>query len=285
MLSRSTKVTITTAAGAAAVLLAAGCSNSSGIGPGSAQHSSAGGLSPLQAITLAAEHSKQLTSFSSTLEMQLSGPSAGTITGTFEEQTKPSLLMHVNISTLKVSGQNLPGGMQEIMTGNDLYIKMSALTQELHKPWVVMPFSALQKGTGINFSQLVQQLQTNDPLVQTQMFTSAKNAKAVGTQTIDGVQTTHYTGSYTVAEGISRLPSSVRAMVTRQLQTAGISQVHFNAWIDDQHQVRKIEVTEGGTAETVNITMQVTGIGQQVNVTIPPKSETATLPASALKAF
>jgi len=285
MLSRLTKVTVTTAAGAAAVLLAAGCGSSSS--PGSSQSpasgSSASGMSPLQAIALAADHSKQVTSFASTLNMQLSGASAGTISGTMQEQTKPSVLMDVNMSTVKISGQSVPGGMQEILTGNDLYMKMSLLSQELHKPWVILPLSELQKGTGVDFSQILQQVESNDPLVQTQMFTSAKDLKALGTQTIDGVQTTHYSGTYTVTAGISKLPASMRSMVTKQLKTAGISQVHFNAWIDGQHQIRKVQVAETGSSETINITMQITGIGQQVNIAIPAKSQTATLPASALK--
>jgi hypothetical protein len=281
MLSRLTKITVATTAGAAAVLLAAGCSSGSGLNV--SKNSSAGGMTPLQAITLAAQHSKSVTSFSSTLDMQMSGESAGTISGSFQEETKPSLLMNVNMSTLKLAGENIPGGMQEILTGSDLYMKMSILSQELGKPWVVVPLSTLQQGTGINFNQLLQQVQTSDPLVQTQMFTSAKNAKAVGTQTVDGVQTTHYTGTYSVSQGIGKLPASMRATVTKQLQMTGISQVHFNAWIDGQHQVRKIEVTEPGSQETADITMQITGIGQQVNIAIPPKSETATLPASDLK--
>jgi LppX_LprAFG lipoprotein len=280
MLSRLTKITVTTAAGAAAVLLAAGCSASSS--PGSS-HSSASVLSPIKAIDLAADQSRQVTSFSSTLDMQLSGESNGTISGTVQEETKPSVLMNVNMSTLQFSGENIPGGMQEILTSKDLYMKMSILQQELGKPWVMIPFSELQNGTGINFNQLVQRVQSSDPLVQTQMFSSATNVKAVGTQTIDGVPTTHYTGSYSVAAGIAKLPASMRSMVTTQLQKTGISTVHFNAWIDAQHQVRKVEVVEPGTAETAHVTMQITGIGQQVNITIPPKSDMATIPASDLK--
>src|ERR1700733_9507623 len=113
MRSRLTKISVTTAAGAAAVLLAAGCGTSSN----PTAQSSSGGLSPIRAITLAAEQAKQVTSFSSTLDMKLSGTSAGTISGTFEERTQPSLLVSLDMNTLNVSGQNLPGGMQEIMTG------------------------------------------------------------------------------------------------------------------------------------------------------------------------
>jgi hypothetical protein len=264
---------------AAAVLLAAGCGTSSS----PTSHSSSGGLSPMQAITLAANQARQVTSFSSTLDMKLSGTRAGTIAGTFEERTQPSQLVSLDMNTLNVSGRNLPGGMQEVMTGSDIYMKMSLLSQEFGKPWVLVPYSALQKGTGINFGRIVQQAESNDPLVQTQMFTSAKDAHVVGTQTVDGVATTHYAGTYPVAAGIAKLPASLRTMVTNQVRTLGIAQVSFNAWIDAQHQIRKIQVAEPGRAESVAVTMQVTGIGQQVNIALPAKSEVANLPATALK--
>lgn len=281
MHSRLTKVTVTTAAGAAAVLLAAGC----GSGSGSSNHSSAGGMSPSQAITLAANQSKQVTSFASTLNMQLSGQVTGSISGTFQAQTKPSLALNVNMNTLKVAGHTLPGGMQELLAGNTLYIKMSVLSQELGKPWVEIPLSEMQKDTGIDFTQLFQQVETSDPLVETQMFTSAKNVREVGTQNIGGVETTHYTGSFAIAAGVAKLPADMHALVSREIQTLGMSQVHFNVWIDAQHVVRKIEVTEPGSKESATVSMQITGLGQQVKIAVPPKSETANLPASALKGF
>lgn len=282
MLHRLTKLAVT-AAGGAAVLLAAGCGGGSNpiFGSGSSHHSS-GALSPIQAINLAAYQAKQATSFSSTLDMQTSGQAAATVSGTMAISTKPSLLMNLDMSTVSVAGQSLAGGMQEIMTGQDLYLKMPELQAELHKPWIVMPLSSLSKGTGLDFSQLIQQAEDNDPLVQTQMFTTAKNAKAVGTQVIDGVETTHYTGSYAVSAGVAKLPSDMRATVTKQLQALGISQVNFNAWIDAQHQVRKISVTEPGGKEQVSITMQITSIGQPVNVTPPPASQVTTIPSSDL---
>ena len=64
-------------------------------------------------------------------------------------------------------------------------------------------FAQLQLSTGINVGQLTQQVQSNNPLVQTQMLAAAKDVRAVGTQTIDGVRTTHYAGSYPVSAGLA----------------------------------------------------------------------------------
>jgi hypothetical protein len=275
MLSRTNKAIVTCAAGAAAVLLAAGCG-------GGGTHQAAQSLSPQQAITLAANQAKQVNSFGSTLSITMSGTVSGTMGGTMQIRNRPSLLADADFSTFNVGGQSLPGGMREILTNRTIYLKMAVLSQELHKPWVKISFSQLQKGTGVNFSQLTQQVQSNNPLVQTRMLAAAKDVRKVGTQTIDGVSTTHYSGSYPVSAGLAKLPASLRAAEQKGLQTLGIKTVRFNVWIDGQHQTRKIVVTETGSVETIKVTMQVTGINHPVSVTLPPASQVATIPASAL---
>jgi hypothetical protein len=276
MPSRPNKVIVSCAAGAAATLLAAGCGSGG-------MHQAAQALSARQEITLAANQARQVNSFGSTLSITMYGPASGTIAGTMHIRTRPSRLVDADFSRFDVEGQNLPGGMHEIVTDQSIYLKMALLAQELHKPWVKISFSQLQQGTGINISQLTQQVQGNNPLVQTQMLAAAKDVRAVGTQTIDGVSTTHYTGSYPMSAGLAKLPASVRAMAQKGLRTLGVKTVHFNVWIDGQHLTRKIVVTETGGVETVKVTMQVTSLNQPVSVTLPPASQVATIPASALQ--
>ncbi len=271
------KVTGTIAAGAAAALLAAGCTSSS------SAHPAANALSPIQAMSLAAHQAKTISSFVSTLSVTMSGALSGTMAGTMQIRSRPSLLADADFSTISFAGQNLPGGMQEILTNRTMYLKMALLSQQLHKPWAAIPFAALQKGTGVSLGQLTQQVQSNNPLVQTQMLAAAKNVRTVGTQIIGGVKTTHYTGSYPVAAGIAKLPSSLRAAESKGLQALGIRVVEFNAWIDAQHQIRKIVIHENGSTERMTVTLQVTSINQPVSVSLPPASQVATIPASALQ--
>ena len=270
------KVTVTIAAAAAAALLAAGC------GAGSAGQPTGGTLSAGKAITLAAKQAKQVNSFASTLTEKMSGLASGTLSGTMQIRTRPSLLAEVDMSTFSIAGHSLPGGMQEILTNRAIYMKMALLSQQLHKPWAEIPFAALQRGTGVNLGQLIQQVQSNNPLVQTQMLASAKNVRAVGTQTIDGVKTTRYTGSYTPSAGLAKLPAGLRAEAGKGLKALGIRTVDFTVWIDAQHQTRKVIVSENGSAERITVTMQVTGINQPVSVTVPAASQVATIPASVL---
>jgi len=272
------KLAAVAVAGTAAALLAAGCSSGGPSGQGSAGSV----ISPAQAITLASQQAKHATSFSSSMSIKMSGMASGAMAGTMEMRTRP-LLFDADFSTMNMSGQALPGGIEEILTGHTLYLKMPALAQQLGKPWVKFSFAELQNGTGISLTQIIQQAQQNNPLVQMQMLAGAKNVRIVGHQVLDGVWTTHYTGTYTVAAALARLPSSLRATERKGLQTLGITSVQFSVWIDGQHQARKIVAYETGTSEHATVTLTVTGINQPITVTLPSASQVATIPASALK--
>jgi hypothetical protein len=279
MVSWPAKIAIPAAAGAVA-LLAAGCGGGS-----SSAHDASGksGLSPVQAIALAATQAKQATSFGTDLNIKMTGATAVSMSGSMALRSKPSLLATADFSSISAAGQSVPGGMSEIITDKSVYLKMAALTQELGgKQWVELPYSELQQSTGINVGQLLNQVQGNNPLVQTQMLAAAKNVRDAGTQTVDGVTTTHYTGTYPIAAGLAKLPASLRSMTEQQIQKLGLQSAQFNVWIDGQHQTRRLIMVEHGTGETVTVTLNVTGINQPVNVSLPPASQVASIPASAL---
>jgi hypothetical protein len=274
MLSLQRKITLTAAAGAAIALLAAGCGTSS--------PSASSAISPARAIILTADQARQVSSFASVLSVRLTGSVSGTMTGTMRLRSKPSLLADADFSTISFGGQALPGGMQEILTNSSIYLKLGALQQRIGKPWIEISYAALQKGTGVDLSQLTQQVQENNPLVQAQMLAGAKDVRDAGTQTIDGVLTTHYTGSYPLSAGLARLPASLRSLEQKALARLDITTVQFNVWIDAQHQMRKMTAVEVGTGQRIDVSMQLTGINQPVDVTPPPASQVATIPASAL---
>src|SRR5262249_22306720 len=115
---------------------------------------------------------------------------------------------------------------------------------------------------------------------QAQLFTVAKNAHVVGKQTVDGVSTTEYAGSFTAAEGLKALPASFRQALAPELQALGNSTIYFHEWIDGQHHPRKGTELETLNAEPINTTSKITAINQPVDVTLPSASQTFTLQGS-----
>lgn len=301
MHSRVTGLPQLAAVSAIAILAAgvAGCTSSSNSATGSGGIKPAA-TSPWQVIQLAANETRNVNSFAATLDIRISHKSGSSgssgsgmsglgnaeMAGTFQEQLHPSLLVSADFSRFSVSSQPLAGGLGEVITPKALYMKFGPLTQALHtaKPWFEIPLSGLNKITGLNLDSLINQTQTSSPLTQTQLLAGATNVRQVGTGTVDGVPVTEYAGTYSMSAALAKLPSDLRDSVSQAMQKAGFNkaQAQFQAWIDGQHQLRKEVVTVDGSEITETITMTVTSINQPLAISVPPASQTTTLPASVL---
>lgn len=269
------RAAVAAAVGAVAAVLAAGCSSGSGL-------QASAGLSPSRAITLAAQQAQRVNSASYTLNVHVSGASSAAIASRVQMRIRPSVLMNVDVTSLTSAGHSVPGGMQEIVTGKTLYLKLAALQREVGKPWLAIPFAQMQRITGINLGQVIQQAQANNPLVQTQMLAVSKDVKVAGTQTIDGVATTEYTGSYPISAGLARVPASLRHMAQQQMRQFGVTAMTFRVWIDGQHMTRKLVAHANGTSEQLTVETQITSINRTPRISVPPRDQVATVPTSAL---
>ncbi len=147
----------------------------------------------------------------------------------------------------------------------------------LQTPWMKFSLAAL-KGRSASFAKLVQSMQSNNFTSQTQLFTVARDARVVGTQTIDGVPTTEYAGSFRASDALKALSPDVRKLLGPQLATLGDSVISFREWIDGQHQVRQVIENETVKGNAVTTTLNVTGINQPVQIALPPASQTTTAP-------
>ena len=284
MSSRSISIAI--AAGAAGFLVA-GC--------GLVQHAAtarqpgtvnqpAKAVSAQQAIALAADHADIANSFAATFSMNATADGGSLqAKGTIEESQKPSLFADMDFTSFTAEGQSIPGGIEEIITPSGLYMRMKTLSVLTGKDWVKIPSSEFSAASGLDLSQLLQQAQNTNPLVQTQMLAGATDVRTAGTSVLGGVTVTEYTGTYPMAAAIARLPAGERAKVSQLVEANGIASVDFKVWLDDQHQVHKMIITEQGSTFNETLTMNVTSINQPLNTTLPPASDVAAIPPSALK--
>jgi hypothetical protein len=252
--------------------LVAGCS------AGTTSSTAANSASPRTALILAADQAKRVTSMTASFSSQVSGSAAQDFAGTMRAQIKPTLVAEAT-ANVNESGQSL--SLTEILTDKALYLKMAELSKETGKPWVKIPFPDLGGSEGALFSQLVQGVQNDNPAQQITMVSASKNVRVAGTQVIDGVRTTEYTGSYSAAAALARLSPSERKTLRPDLK--GLSgQVHFTEWIDAQHQARKAVITETVSGEHVTLTFNIISINEPLNIVLPRPRHVALLPAGAL---
>jgi hypothetical protein len=261
---------------AAAAIAAAGCGSSSGGGSGALPGSS-NALTATQALSLAAKSAQKVNSFAAIMTISSSGALSTHLSGTLEEQVRPTLLASEKFS-LKSAGTTVPGGMQTLLTGNAIYLKMSTLSKVLGKQWVKVPFSSLKKSAGVSLAPLIHQLQGNNPLAQAQMLPAASNVHKVGTATVNGVSTTEYAGTLNIAKSLAKLDPSLRKLVGPALKATGITTSQFHVWVDGQNQVRKLAQTESGANASFTTVMTITAINEPVHVTPPPASQVSSLP-------
>jgi hypothetical protein len=236
-------------------------------------------LAPQQAVLAAATQAQQVTSGNARLTVQ-DKTSGSTMTGTVRIRLRPTLLASEN---LNVTAAGATTRIKAILTGTALYLHEASLAGELGEPWVKMDlsaFSALSGPSGASLAKLARSLQSNNFTSQAQLFTAATNTRVAGTQTVGGVTTTVYTGSFTSAAGLKALPADFRQVLGPELQALDNSPISFREWVDGQHHFRKMTEVQTVNGDTVATTINVTAIDQPVRITLPPASQTFLIQSS-----
>ncbi|WP_433474720.1 LppX_LprAFG lipoprotein [Spirillospora sp. CA-142024] len=234
-------------------------------------------LTAAQVLGKAAEKTGQVDSFQADMTMQMTGSTTGDMSanGTMQYRTKPDLAYSMNFGQMTVAGKSM-SGMEQRLVGRNMYMKMPMLTQlgGGSKPWIKISLDELGAKSGLNIDELLQQSRQMDPVQNTKMLTASKDAREVGKETIDGVQTTHYTGTYRMSDAISKLSPETQEAYRKSLGTTGTQAMNFDLWVDGRQLPRQMTMkslqSEGGT---MTMTMKYRDFGKPVQITEPPASE------------
>ena len=262
---------------AGSLALVAGCSAGSTVAndtTGSGQP-----LAARTAITLAADQTQRVNSMAATFAVQINGNVAETVTGTMQTRLRPALLADASLN-VSAAGQKFP--LHEIVTAKAFYLKSPAFAAlaKPGRPWIEIRFSDLSGNLGSSLGSLLQNVQNGNPASQTRMLSASKNVHAVGTQVIDGVSTTHYTGTVKASAALATLSPSLRKELAPSLKLI-TGDIRFNAWIDAQHVARRITESYTVMGETASVVLNVTAVNQPVHIPRPRASRTTVPSASA----
>ena len=242
---------------------------SSSSGPGSGGQT--GSETAAQAIQAAAEQSKKINSYSIRMDESLTGATAEHITGNMQFRLKPTLLAQVDLSIP-------PASVNEILTTKVAYLKFPGLGST-GKPWVKLSLAG-KNGTGAALGQLLQSAENSNPANQTAALTASKDLRKTGAEVINGIPTTRYEGSYSVADQLKKMPPALRKITSQSIAALGVTKVQFTIWIDGQHQMRRVITVEKGSSSTITTKLDIISINQPVNVTLPPPSQVTSAPAN-----
>jgi len=268
-----------TAVGAALVL--SGCN-----GDGSANTENMQ-LSAAQALIETSEQTAKADTFKADLTVVEGGNESGRIHADGQFQLRPTLQFSAKLDEFSQNGQTVPGAKgQAVFTGNVLYAKVPQLAQFVSggKPWVKIDVNQMSQRTGFDVQGLVDQVQKVDPAEQTKMFTGSKDARRVGTDTIDGVRTTHYAGTVTIDDALNRLDAQAREKVSKWLpKDRANGKINFDLWTDGDNLPRKIvSKAHGSQGETGSVTVLYSDYGDSFTVNPPPADQVGQLSIGSL---
>lgn len=259
---------------AAALALIAGCSTGTTGRTGTTGTTAP--LTPQTAIRLAADESQRVNSLAATFSERVGSPAVATTSATMQLRLKPKLLANMS---LRISTSGRTTTVDEIVSAKAVYLKKPG--GQHGRPWVEIRFSELGGSLGSSISSLLQAAQNGNPAEQTQVLTASKNVHAVGTQVVNGVETTHYKGSVTASTALASLKPAVRKGLAPLMKLI-TGDIHFDVWIDAQHVTRRLVEVETVVGEPATVTVNVTAVNQPVQIIPPPASEVTILPKSQL---
>ncbi|MGO9216764.1 MAG: hypothetical protein ACLP5E_03165 [Streptosporangiaceae bacterium] len=248
------------AVAAVAAITVAGCkpgvytSNSSS-GPQS-------GMSSSSALSLAAQQTQQIRSFSADVEIQATGALNATLTGTLHEVTTPSPII-----SLRANAGAL-GNVRVILANGMAYLRSPLLNRSYGKPWVMGSTSSMSSTSGLNLGPLLGLLSTSSPLVQVPLFSQASNLRMMRRSMMDGSRTSEWGGHYMLSTVLGSLNSSLRPGM-QSVMNSGITMTRFRAWMDPTHMMRKLVLIEVGTNTRITITLVITSINRPMHITMP----------------
>ncbi|MEU8178239.1 DUF1396 domain-containing protein [Microbispora hainanensis] len=264
------------AAGAVAAITVAGCGTSATPSLQNAQ------LSAAEVIQQTAQKADDVNTYAADLVLNVTdadGGQGGGVQGTMLYQKTPQLASDINLSQVAFNGQNMPGGARVILQGDVAYVKIDMLRTLVGatKPWIRLDLKQLGSQAGVDIEQYLAQARQFDLKTSAAMLTASKDVKAVGGEQVGGVDTTHYSGTFPVAEAVKQLPEDRRGHMQSELANA--KDVTFDAWIDAQGLPRKVELNGGKPgAGTFKATALFKSFNEPVSIKAPAADQVGELP-------
>lgn len=277
-LATGRRITAAGAVGTALALSLTACLGESG-GTGAAGTDGTGEmkLAAAQAIAKTSQKAGQADTFKATVTVDnrtTEGVNRVRATGRF--RLKPTLSFAGSVDEVSRNGSSVPGaGAQAVLLDRVAYVRIPQL-QALAggKPWLKVDLGQIGTRTGVDVDQVLKVIEKVDPAEQTKMFTGSTDARKVGTETIDGVKTTHYVGTVTVAEALAKLDAEARRKAQQVLPSSGSSKIAFDLWVDGGQLPRKLSSkVDNAKNEKSTVTVVYRDYGKPVSVTAPPPAQ------------
>lgn len=236
-------------------------------------------MTPAAAVAKAAKNSEDITSFRYTMTGQV--PAQGKIEAEASMRVKPDVAMSMQMTAPDAGTQ---GKVEIRLVDKAMYIGGGAeMAKEMDgKSWMKFDMAELGADAELNELGTPGQAEQN-PAAESTFLTGAKDVKKVGTEKIDGVETTHYSGTITLDDLRDSLKKKdAKAAETgeksiEQYEKMGVESLTMDMWVDGEDHTKQFRMRGDATQGPLDMTIKFLDVNKPVTVEAPPAEETADL--------
>ncbi|MGV9939889.1 hypothetical protein [Streptomyces sp. NPDC003401] len=137
-------------------------------------------------------------------------------------------------------------------------------------------------GLKVDTTSAADQVRRN-PAHESTFLTAADDLRTTGTESVDGVTTTHYEGTATVDEIRASYRDEAKSVRQRreqslaQYEKLGVDELDMDVWIDEAGRTRQLRFQGFGRHGQLDLTITFLDFGKPVTVQAPPASDTLDL--------
>jgi hypothetical protein len=192
------------------------------------------------------------------------GPTSATLTGSGDFDNAAN--QGQTTLKLNISGQDVT--IVGVLDGTTIYIQSRLFTPQLPngKTWIKLDLDRAGASQGINYSSLL----SFTPTQALEQLEAAQAAKSVGTDEIDGTETTHY---QVTNLDPTQLPKGVKALGHPKYGPIDVWIGNKDGYVYRESFSLSFPKSGKTPATSTSMQMDLSKFGEKVNVTVPPENE------------
>jgi LppX_LprAFG lipoprotein len=207
------------------------------------------------------------------------GATLGTVSGTGVFEGRRAR-MALDLSGLE---QGAVGGKLHLVFDDlDFYVSFPPEIAEAlpaGRQWLKLDLAALGKEQGFDLEQLAQAARGDPSQSLDYLGAASDDFEEVGTETVRGVETTHYTGTIDLEKLAAQAPAAMRSSYRQAIEVSGVKTVPVNVWLDHDGMARRVryDMPLPGQEGSVTSTIELYDFGIEVDVQPPSPDSTVDL--------
>ncbi|WP_409470240.1 DUF1396 domain-containing protein [Streptomyces sp. HC307] len=236
-------------------------------------------MTPAAAVARAAEKTEDITSLSYRMK--------GEVPGDGRIEAEATMSMKPQAMSMKITMSDDPemtGPVEMRLVDKALYIGGESMAEEMDgKSWMKIDASQLggEHSLGSGASGLGQA--DKNPAAESAFLTGSDDVEEVGTETVDGVETTHYKGTITLEDMRDSLKDEdkktreLREKSLEQYEDMGVDELTMDMWVDGDDHTKQFRMQGDADKGRLDMTVTFLDYNEPVTVQAPPAKETLDL--------